>query len=231
MGCNPVSQAGCFSSPSKCDIATKQQASSEGLSSVLSQDLQCSFSHTLVIISEPAVENTHLWNHSDFSCFWDHSIETRAESGSRHSDLQTLAATFGLRFVWSINSWRSDPYFTLQLWGCRVQTVRVSLPAQKGSLLLRLLAWKISPVFMRYNKMEDGIFHRKLLSLWGVFPHQCSNLIWAPFFFESKSCFTSKILLRHSWGINPAHSTRHRVVPCLALEKLEALRVLWVKNV
>lgn len=229
-----MSQAGCFSSPSKCDIATKQQASTEGFSSVLSQDLQCSFSHTLVIISEPAVENTHLWNHSDFSCFWDHSIETRAESGSWHPHLQTLAATFGLCFGWGINSWRPGPYFTLQLWGCRVPMLCVYLPAQKGTLLPRMLAWKISPVFMRYSKMEDCIFHPKLPSLWGVFPHQYSSLIWASSqrgLFESKSCFTSTVLLWHSWGINLARGIRHRVVPCLALENLEALRVLWVKNV
>lgn len=104
-GCNPVSQAGSFSSPSKCDIATKQKASSERLSSVLSQDLQCSFSHTLVIISKPLVENTHLWNYADFSCFWDYSVEVRALSESWHSvsELQALTTAPGLNFGWEIS--------------------------------------------------------------------------------------------------------------------------------
>lgn len=73
-----VRSTGWFSSPSKCGIATKERASSEGLSPVLLQELQCSFSDSLVIISEPAVENTHLWSHTDFSCSWDYSKELRA---------------------------------------------------------------------------------------------------------------------------------------------------------
>lgn len=117
-----MSQAGSFSSPSKCDIATKQKASAERLSSVLSQDLQCSFSHTLVIISEPLVKNTHLWNQADFSCFWDYSVEVRAVSDSWHSvsELETLTAAPGLSFGWEIRlgTQTPQPWVAIQLWGC-----------------------------------------------------------------------------------------------------------------
>lgn len=64
----------------------------EGLSPVLCQKLQCSFSNIFVIRSGPAVENPHLVKLHHFSCFWGCFVGRRAEldSGCSGSEWQTL---------------------------------------------------------------------------------------------------------------------------------------------